>query len=694
MLPVNATRRSWKWPASGRMTIAALLVLGLLWCTSLAQEPAATPAKPAATPNKPAANPVTPSTAQAQQPAKPQGGSTAPAGQAATKPAAEPSPSATVATTQNQGTQKPAAAAPVDPKFSDLWVLLPAGVAIFLAIATRQVVPSLFLGLLVGAYMMVPRLSQTSPFASDWAVIAGFRLTVEKYILDSALLNADHMKIIVFTLMIGFTVGVIGANGGTAGMVHIVAGNTQSRRRGAITAWIAGLVVFFDDYANTMIVGPTMQPVFDKVKLSRAKLAYIVDSTAAPVASLALIGTWVGSEISFINEGLAKVHASAAPAFLVGDGGQVVNGMTAFVQSLPYRFYPILALFLVLVLALTGRDFGPMWKSESRALSKIDPPKVPTGSSGGSAGDAPPVPRWWLGLIPIAVLVGVTMIVLAVSGYTASDTAAAMAQANPDGSLVWAKLPLWERLGVILSNASSYNSILYGAFLSAIVAMVLTIFARAGGIRKAADAGLDGMTRMFPAIVILILAWSLSDVQKGLTVGKIVTDHLIHAGFPVVWLPLSVFAAAALISFATGSSWTTMGVMCPAVVGIAVQMLGPNSGVDVGHARHLFFAAIGSVLAGSVFGDHCSPISDTTVLSSIASDCPHEEHVWTQIPYALVAAVASMGLGDALCSGYNHPWYVGLLAGAAFLTVFVYIVGRRPRADFALAKEEPPVAPA
>lgn len=686
---LDATRRSWKWPASGRMTIAALLVLGLLWSASLAQEPMAAPTKPAA-------QPVTPSTAEAQQPVEPQSGSVKPASaqQVTTNPAGAPSPTATTGTTKDEGTQKPATAAPLDPAYYDLFVLIPAGVAILLAIATRQVVPSLFLGLLAGAYMMVPCLPSTSPFASNWAVIAGFRLTVEKYILDGALLNADHMKIIVFTLMIGFTVGVIGENGGTAGMVHIVAGNTQSRRRGAITAWIAGLVVFFDDYANTMIVGPTMQPVFDKVKLSRAKLAYIVDSTAAPVASLALIGTWVGAEVGFINDGLAKVHASAAPAFLVGDGGQVVNGMTAFVQSLPYRFYPILALYLVLILALSDRDFGPMLKSESRALSKIDPPTPPTGSSGGPSGDAPPVPRWWLGLIPVAVLVGVTMIVLAVSGYTADKTVAAMAQSTADGSLVWAKLPLWERLGVILSNASSYNSILYGAFLSAIVALVLTLFARAGGIRKAADAGLDGMTRMFPAIVILVLAWSLSAVQKGLTVGDIVTAHLVNAGFPVVWLPLSVFAAAALISFATGSSWTTMGVMCPAVVGIAVKMLGPDSGVHVETARHLFFAAIGSVLAGSVFGDHCSPISDTTVLSSLASDCPHEEHVWTQIPYALVAAIASMGLGDALCSGYGEPWYVGLAAGAAFLTLFVYIVGRRPHGDFALAKEDPPAAPA
>ena len=144
--------------------------------------------------------------------------------------------------------------------------------------------------------------------------------------------------------------------------------------------------------------------------------------------------------------------------------------------------------------------------------------------------------------------------------------------------------------------------------------------------------------------------------------------------FPATWLPLAVFLCAAIVSFATGSSWGTMGILCPVTVSIAANLGGS---LDPATALHLFYASVGSVLAGAIFGDHCSPISDTTVLSSIAAGCPHEEHVWTQIPYALVAAIAAMGFGDVMCSVFDQPWYLGLAGGAVFLWLFVLIVGRR-----------------
>ncbi len=204
-----------------------------------------------------------------------------------------------------------------------LWVLAPAIIAIFLAIISRQVVPALVVGLLAGAYLMIPCLPNTSPYVGQNSIVAGFRLTCEQYVMNAIidpLNNHAHLYIIIFTVVIGFTVGVLGRNGGTAGMVSVVAGNTNSPRRGALTAWFAGLIVFFDDYANTMIVGPTMRGVFDRLKISRAKLAYIVDSTAAPVASLALIGTWVGAEISFIDNGLKDIAIQGTPDFLITDG--------------------------------------------------------------------------------------------------------------------------------------------------------------------------------------------------------------------------------------------------------------------------------------------------------------------------------------------------------------------------------------
>lgn len=548
-----------------------------------------------------------------------------------------------------------------------LWVLLPAIVTIILAIFTRQVVTALIVGILIGAYMFVPCLPAGSAFAQAHPSIGGIQLAAEKYIMGAILAPRDgfgHLRIMIFTLVIGFMVGVMGRNGGTAGMVHLIAGETESRRRSGLTTWLAGLVVFFDDYANTMIVGPMMRSVFDKVRLSRAKLAYIVDSTAAPVASLALIGTWIGAEIGFINDGLSSLTATTTPAFLQHADGQVVSGMEVFIASLPYRFYPILALFLVFLVVLTGRDFGPMKRAESLAL----------GGEGGKAYEAQtpesledrPAPRWWLGLFPILCLVCGTVAVLIVTGYRAADGAAVMATEEP----------LWQKAFQIVGQGDSYAAIFYGALLAATVAVVLTLAARACSTKDAADAGLDGMSRMFPAIVILILAWALSAVEQDLMLGQIVADRLQAFNFPPIWMPLAIFVSAAAISFATGTSWGTMGILCPMVVTV---MAGLGGGLDPEKALTLFYASVGSVLAGAIFGDHCSPISDTTVLSSVASGCRHEEHVWTQLPYALLAAVAAMGFGDVLCSRFDQPWYYGLGGGAVFLVLFVFIICRRPR---------------
>ncbi len=568
-------------------------------------------------------------------------------------------------------------AAPKDPQSYGLWTLLPAAVAILLAVFTRQVVPALVIAVLCGAYMMVPCLPATETLGQLNPIVGGFRLAMEKYVLGAIheypSESFGHIKIIVFTLVIGFTIGVIGRNGGTAGMVKLVTGESNSPRRGALTAWFAGLVVFFDDYANTMIVGPTMRSVFDRVKLSRAKLAYIIDSTAAPVASIALIGTWVGAEIGFIQTGIDDVIKSGTPGFLVDANGQVSTGMGVFLQSLAYRFYPILALVLVFLVALTGRDFGPMKRSERKMHESQGPQTLGVGVQDMTPQSA--APSWWLGVLPIAILVGATMAVLAVTGFGASATVDAMNAVGADGASLWEQKAWWHQGGAILQNSDSTLSIMYGAVLSAFAAVLLSFFfARACSIRDVVDAGIDGMTRMFPAIVILVLAWALSAVLQDLRLGGVVAARLNAADFPVHWLPLAVFLCAALMSFATGTSWGTMGILCPMTVAISARLMGD---LDVVEASSLFYASVGSVLAGAVFGDHCSPISDTTVLSSIAAGCRHEEHVWTQIPYALVAAVAAMGLGDYLCSVKGQPWYLGLAAGSLFLVVFIFLFGRR-----------------
>ncbi len=418
-------------------------------------------------------------------------------------------------------------------------------------------------------------------------------------------------------------------------------------------AWAAGLVVFFDDYANSMIVGPTMQPICDRLRISRAKLAYIVDSTAAPVASIALVGTWVGAELQYIDEGLRDVAAAGTPAFLLG-----VDAWEAFVRSIPYRFYAILAIVTVLLIAASRRDFGPMRRAESAASQAAAP------NAGAEPEEAPARGVWLLAALPILTLVAVTGAVLLWPGMLAWRAARAAGEDFPFARL--------------LENADSYDAILYGAFACLLVAVVLATASRRTTLRAAMDAAMDGMARVYPAIVVLVLAWALSQGGRDLHVGEVVSGWLRAQGFSLAWLPLGVFVSAAFVSFATGTSWGTMGILCPMVVRVAAD-LGAELPPDA--ALPLFFGSVGSVLAGAIFGDHCSPISDTTVLSSIASGCSLEEHVWTQMPYAILTAVVAMAVGDTLCSKFGHSPWLGLAVGVLLLGGVIRLFGRRPDAE-------------
>jgi Na+/H+ antiporter NhaC len=545
------------------------------------------------------------------------------------------------------------------------WVLIPPLVTIILAIALRQVIPALAVGVLIAAYLMVP-CKPPPPDAVGGEVVWGLRLAVEEYLLGAlasidpktGAIDYDHLKIIIFTLTIGGMVGVVAANGGTRAAVERLAGWASSRERGQLVAWFAGLIVFFDDYANAMIVGPSMRPMTDRLRISRAKLAYIVDSTAAPVSSIALIGTWVGAEISFISEGLTELQSKVVPEFLEG-----VTAYGAFMASIPYRFYAILALVMVFIVALLGRDFGPMQQAESEA-----PPPTEPGGSEAPGPEECPIGRAWYAIVPVLILVFLTMALLMVTGWPAGGLASV--ETRPE-------MPRWlALLAHILKDARANDSILYGALGSLVVAVAITLAARALTLAKCVEAATGVMARMLPTIIVLVLAWTLSAAMGDLLLGKVAVNLLSEHGFDAMWLPLLIFVSSCIVSFATGTSWGTMGILCPATVTISAGLLAE---LPVEEALPIFYAAVGAVLAGSVFGDHCSPISDTTVLSSIASECSLELHVWTQMPYALTVALVSMLCGDVLCRYCSLPWWVGLLTGTVALWLIVLIAGRKPR---------------
>ncbi len=562
-----------------------------------------------------------------------------------------------------------------------LRAIAPAVVAIILAMVLRQVIVALSIGILVAAVIMCCGSGNYSPVGWVTYAVDHYLFEVLAPLGDDGHVDYGHMKIIIFTLFIGAMIGVIEANGGTRAMVARVTRRVGTRQKGQLGAFVAGLVVFFDDYANAMIVGPSMRPIFDRLRLSREKLAYIVDSTAAPVASI-FIGTWLAYEISQLDEGFKAIGGSV-PEFLAG-----VDGTTAFWRSIPYRTYAWLAIVMVFVVAVTGRDFGSMRKAEARAAA--DPTATETESAS--------VPRetgegWWLGFVPVFVLVAMVIGLLFYSGWSACRSDATV-------ELAWGGVgAMFESIGTILGKADSYPALVYGSLGAAVVAVVTTVCSRALPLAKTMDGVVSGMARMFTACIILVLAWGLSQGGKDLELGQVASAFLQQeAGgelFPVTLLPLAIFITAGLVSFSTGTSYGTMAILCPVVIPISAGML---AGLPVDQAEPLFYAAVGAVLTGAVFGDHCSPISDTTVLSSIASECELSRHVWTQMPYAVVVAIVGILSMDGLNYAIERwtlpdfydsyrawSWAWGLAVGTVLLLLIVLIFGRRPAA----ARTEP-----
>ncbi len=525
------------------------------------------------------------------------------------------------------------------------WSLVPPLVAIGLAIVTGRVIVSLLLSVAVAAAIL--------HWPSVPAVLSAFSETF----LWQALADEDFLRIVVFTSLMGAMVGLMHRGGGMQGLVDLVTARIGSPRGGQLAGWGLGLVVFFDDYANTLLLGTTLAPWYDRLRISRQKLAYIVDSTAAPVAGLALVSTWVAAEVGYIQQGLEQLRFAQ----------QQANPFDLFVQTIPYRFYPLLALAMVGWVAFSGRDFGPMRRCEAAAARGERTTAEKTGAAADPwreffAGEPPP--RWPNAVLPVLVVVAVTLGLLAWTGRHAVQGQ------QPTGGSLWQ----WIRHG------DAYVSLVYASLAGLLSAWGLLRLQRVLSARECYWAAVQGALQVAPALVILWLASALrrATAAEALDTGGYLAG-LLQAHLALPWLPTVVFLLAAAVSFATGTSWGTMGILMPLVIQTAHAMLGATTGA-VSPEDPVFLGAVAGVLAGSIFGDHCSPISDTTVLSSLASGCPHMEHVWTQLPYAVVVAVVSVVLGTLPAGWGLSPWW-GLLGGVGVLGLVVYGLGHSPQED-------------
>jgi len=536
----------------------------------------------------------------------------------------------------------------VDPTFTPAWFsLVPPLLAIALALLLREAVAALFVGVWVGALAV----AGFDPVAATWRVIDRF---VVPTLADA---DGGHPQIVVFSLLLAGLVGIVSRNGGTLGIVEAATPFARTRRRGKIATWLAGMAIFFDDYANTLIVGNTMRSITDRLRISREKLAYLVDSTAAPLAAIVPLSTWVGYEISLIADGL-RIAAQQNPD--AAEGLLAANPFTVFIETIPYRFYPLLALYFAALTAFSRLDFGPMASAETRAVSGgglYRPGAQLAAATESEAIDAKPgvQPRWWNAAVPV-----LTVIVVVLGGLVATGRASA----GPDA-------PLRDVFGA----ADPFATLLWGSLAGCVVAIGLSAVQRLLTVKEGVDAMIGGMRAMMTAMLILVLAWSLGLVTEEIGTSQYLAQ-LLNERLPLELVPVVVFATAAGMSFATGTSWGTMAILLPLVIPLTVSLGGYQAGFGDTAAYSILLGSISSVLAGAIFGDHCSPISDTTILSSMASGCDHVDHVRTQLPYAVLVGVVGMVLGD-IGTAYGLPIWVALGGGAALLYVFLKLAGAR-----------------
>ena len=536
--------------------------------------------------------------------------------------------------------------APVIPGW---YSILPPLVAILLALLFREVITALFAGVFLGALAV----AGFNPLAALGRVIDSYAVPALGDV------DSGHAQIVIFSLLLGGMVGIVAKNGGTLGIVERVIPFATTRRRGAFATWLAGLGIFFDDYANTLVVGNTMRPITDRLKISREKLAFLVDATAAPVAAIIPISTWVGYEISLIADGLRIAAEKQSAQVELAASLRAANPFTIFVETIPYRFYPLLILAFGLMVVLMKRDFGAMAKAELRAASgggvfrKGAMLATDTSANMEQPKEGTPL-RWWNAFLPVASVVVVVLLGLYTTGR---------AKAGPDASLM-----------DVFGAADPFVTLLWGSLAGCLMAVILTLVQRLLTLPETIAAFMGGIRAMIMAMIILVLAWSLGSVTEHLGTATYLSQVLSDQ-VPLHFYPVLVFGTSSAIAFATGTSWGTMAILLPVVIPLTVA-LGGGLNFDGGHHYTILLGVISSVLAGSVFGDHCSPISDTTVLSSMASGCDHVDHVRTQLPYALLVAVVGMLVGDVL-TAFGLPCWVSLATAIVMLYLFLRCFGTK-----------------
>lgn len=508
-------------------------------------------------------------------------------------------------------------AAPISAAVGSLWSLLPPIVAIGLALITKEVYSSLFVGSLTGAVIYA---------ASSSSGIEGVFTTVVHDGLIANLSDSYNVGILVFLVVLGTIVALMNKAGGSRAYGEWAAKHIKSKTGACISTFVLGALIFVDDYFNCLTVGSVMRPISDKYKVSRSKLAYIIDATAAPICIIAPVSSWAAA-VSGTVEG--------------------VNGIQLFISTIPCNLYALLTIIMVIFISLTGVDYGPMKLHEDNAEKDdlfttrrtVYDTADDTDVSGGKVIDL---------IIPVIILIICCITGMIYSGGFFSGESFVDAFANCDASY----------------------ALSLGSIISLILIIVYFLARRVLTFDECMNAIPAGFKQMVPAILILTFAWTLKTMTGLLEAGAYVSGIVKSASAIAILLPCILFVVALGLAFATGTSWGTFGILIPIVTGIFSSELAGVS--EAGEIPKMVIICISACLAGAVCGDHCSPISDTTIMASTGAQCDHVNHVSTQLPYALtVAAVCVVGY---IFSGFVQNVFAVLgLSIVLMLAVLLFI---------------------
>ncbi len=508
-------------------------------------------------------------------------------------------------------------AAPITEAKGTLWSLFPPVIAIGLALITKEVYSSLFVGILSGGIIYAA--------ASGTGFEGTFKAVVQDGLITN-LSNAYNVGILVFLVVLGIIVVLMNKAGGSRAYGEWAAAHIKGRRGVALSTFFLGVLIFVDDYFNCLTVGSVMRPITDKHNISRSKLAYLIDSTAAPICIIAPISSWAAA-ISGTVEG--------------------VNGISLFINTIPYNLYAFLTILMVIFISVSDTDYGPMKIHEDNAKNG----DIFTTQNNTYEQDAQPVTergRVIDLILPVAVLIVFCVVGMIYTGGFFSGTDFVTAFANCDAA--------------------------YGLSLGSISALIVIIayymFRRVLKFNECMDSIAAGFKQMVPAILILTFAWTLKTMTNHLEAGAFVSGVVQSATALSVLLPVILFVVAIGLAFATGTSWGTFGILIPIVTSVFDAELANVS--QTGEIPSMVIICISACLAGAVCGDHCSPISDTTIMASTGAQCDHVNHVSTQLPYALtVAAVCVVGY---LLSGFVHNVFIVLGFSLALMLAVLFAI--------------------